>query len=228
MNRLDREMARLTEMLSARQPSLTWRTIQFVDSADVWYAAGTMQVPRRALRSPDDYARRFEDHLRAGYSWINLNAAGVVDGVLVVIVEVPDYLSGAPEDKVAVNPSGTSGQRVKIVDDCSAWPETAAGSWGEARGRPLSPLGLDILRACDEMTSKAIDPAALGRRLVELTSAPDVPAHISEDANAWCRQLEAAGQWYQAGDVRGMGRAEGIAFSVRESARGCERRSDSD
>ncbi len=220
MNRLDREVGRLVERLAAWQPSLTWRTIQFVDATEVWYTEGTMRVPRQALRSPADYGSRFEDHLHAGYSWINLNAAGVVDGVLVVIVEVPDYLSGAPADKVAVNPSGTSGVRVEIADDCSAWPGTAARSWGEARGRSLSPLGLAILRACDEMRSSAINPPILGQRLVDLTSAPDVPSHVTQDAKEWQRQLEAAWQWYQDGDVRGLGRAEGIAFAMREWARG--------
>jgi hypothetical protein len=46
-----------------------------------------------------------EEYL-GGYSWVNLHAAGVVGGTLVVVVEVPARASGAPPSAAAVNLSG--------------------------------------------------------------------------------------------------------------------------
>jgi hypothetical protein len=117
MNGLDREVARLVAVLAEWRPLLTWRIMRFADAADVRYAGHTVRVPRRALCSPEEYADRFEHYLRAGYSWVNLNAAGSVDGVLIVLVEVPENSSGAPADQVVVNLSGPmAGAGVELSD----------------------------------------------------------------------------------------------------------------
>jgi hypothetical protein len=108
MNRLEQEVARLTTAMAHWQPSSSWRTIRFADAVDVRYTPHSVQIPQLALCAPEVYADRFEDHLRAGYSWINLNAVGVVDGVLIVLVELPHRPSGASYDRVAVNLSGPS------------------------------------------------------------------------------------------------------------------------
>lgn len=199
MNRLDREVARLVAALAGWRPLWTWQIIRFADASDVRYAGLTVRVPRRALRSPEEYAVRFEYHLRAGYSWVNLNAAGIVDEALIVLVEVPNYSSGAPADQVAVNLSGPmAGAGLELTDDCNT-----------------SPVADAILRACDEWKAGAIDPAALGGRLVELTSQLDVPAQVRQGAKGWCQQLVAAWEWAESGDIRGLGRAEGIVFALR-------------
>jgi hypothetical protein len=108
MNRLDQEVARLVTATTRWRPSWTWRTIRFAEAADVRPTGHAIEVPQRALCPAEGYADRFEAHLRAGYAWVNLHAAGVVDGVLVVIVEVPNHPSGVPYDRVAVNLSGPS------------------------------------------------------------------------------------------------------------------------
>jgi hypothetical protein len=73
-----------------------------------------------------EYRERFESLLDQGYSWINLNAAGIFDGNLLVVVEFPNYKSGIPRNKVPVIPSGPSlrdgipqcdiGARLKVTE----------------------------------------------------------------------------------------------------------------
>ena len=55
-----------------------------------------------------DYETRFDSHLDAGHSWINMNAAGILDDALLVIIELPRYKNSVPRDKVSVNFSGAA------------------------------------------------------------------------------------------------------------------------
>jgi hypothetical protein len=90
------------------------RKVFFAESSDIKYEAsddvwgGYMRVPRTALRPMDEYRERFESLLGRGYSWINLKAAGIFDGNLLVVIEFPNYKSGIPRNKVSVNLSGPS------------------------------------------------------------------------------------------------------------------------
>jgi len=72
-------------------------------------------IQRSALTTPEDYAPRFDEHLAKGYSWINMNAAGILGDSLLVVIELPSYVSGAPKDKVAVNLSGAAMLNGKTV-----------------------------------------------------------------------------------------------------------------
>ncbi|HJR07849.1 MAG TPA: hypothetical protein VJ842_11350 [Pyrinomonadaceae bacterium] len=48
-------------------------------------------IPRNALIPMEDYADRFDSHLDAGHSWINMSAAGILDDALLIIIELPGY-----------------------------------------------------------------------------------------------------------------------------------------
>lgn len=63
----------------------------------------TSRMPRTMLKTVSEYEQRFEELLDSGYSWINLNGAGILEGSLVVVVEFPRESVGAPRDKVSVN-----------------------------------------------------------------------------------------------------------------------------
>ena len=52
-----------------------------------------------------EYAARFGELLHAGYPWINLHGAGVVDGRLLVGVDFPQP-AGVPAGRTSVNLSG--------------------------------------------------------------------------------------------------------------------------
>lgn len=59
------------------------------------------------LQRADDFAPRFADLVRSGWPWVNLHALGILDGQLVVSVEVP---AAAPTGAhpTSVNMSGFS------------------------------------------------------------------------------------------------------------------------
>jgi hypothetical protein len=64
------------------------------------------RVDAGAVSTPATYARRFEELLGAGYSWINLSCYGILDGVAVIAVELPRSTAGVPKGKTSVNVSG--------------------------------------------------------------------------------------------------------------------------
>lgn len=71
-----------------------WRVVRLVESGAIkWSAIST--IPRGALHSVADYETRFGALLAMGYSWINLSALGVIDGELLVCVELPRDPTGA-------------------------------------------------------------------------------------------------------------------------------------
>jgi hypothetical protein len=73
-----------------------------------------------------DYEDRFDSHLNAGHSWFNMNAAGVLNDALLVIIELPKYKNNVPRNEVSVGFSGPAmaygksqwgaSQRYRIVD----------------------------------------------------------------------------------------------------------------
>jgi hypothetical protein len=211
MKRCERQLARLVAAMAPWQPDWTWREVRLADAANVRYLGNTVQVPQRMLCSIQVYADRFDQHLRAGYSWVNLHAAGIVDGVLVVIVELPNHPSGARDDQVAVNLSGpTVGVRVEVIDD-----------WG--RSMLASAVVDAINQACDKWICEPTDPAARGERLARLTqwlltltTNSEIPRSVANDVEQWCQQLQAASQWWsREGDIRGLGRAEAIIRAMK-------------
>ena len=79
--------------------------MRIVESSDVTYGR-TDDIPRSALKTVESYATRFERLLAAGYSWINLSALGVLDGHLLVCVELPREPVGIPAGRTSINLSG--------------------------------------------------------------------------------------------------------------------------
>jgi hypothetical protein len=201
MSRLDQDIERLLAMLAQAGAHPTCHWIALVEAADVQFAgrAGeTLRIPRQALRRHGVYSSRFDELLRAGYSWINLCAAGLAEGALIVVVELPRAASGAPIDQVSVNLSGSAQNRVELFD-ATLGAATAEG----------------IVQACDEWRAGRIDPSALGQRLIQLAAEPGTGTWILRDTAEWRRQLEAAWQWAQSGNVRGLARIEGLVTAIR-------------
>jgi hypothetical protein len=57
------------------------------------------------LREPGGYEARFEDLMRSGLPWINVSCVGVVDGQLVVGIEIP-RASSARSTRTSLNYAG--------------------------------------------------------------------------------------------------------------------------
>ena len=125
MNELEKHLKRLESYIHGLDDSVSWSRILIVEYENIAHGKPSL-IQRPALFTPEKYEARFDEHLAKGYSWINLNAAGVLDDTLLLVVELPSYFSGAPKDKVAVNLSGATtsngkdiwnaDERYKIVD----------------------------------------------------------------------------------------------------------------
>jgi hypothetical protein len=102
--------------------TLCWSRVLIVEDDDVERANG-LRIRRSALKTPEEYAPYYDALLDAGYPWINMNAFGIVNGALLIVIERPRYTISAPRSKASVNFSGPSTQTgwdltdwVRIVD----------------------------------------------------------------------------------------------------------------
>jgi hypothetical protein len=121
MSDLDLHLARLMTFSQRWTKELSWSRVLFVEEKDIEWKSGRSCIARSALWTHDDYRARFDEHLNAGHGWINMNAAGVLDGSFVVVIELPNYQNTAPRDRVSVNISGP------IID-----PKTHEPRWNAA------------------------------------------------------------------------------------------------
>jgi hypothetical protein len=117
MHCLSFHLDRLYACLARGRPDLHWQGVALADEARTDRDATRLRVPRAALASPEQFAPRFDEYLHRGYSWINLSAAGVVNGTLVVIVELPTQSRGAPPSAISVNLSGPERIQLELVGD---------------------------------------------------------------------------------------------------------------
>ena len=114
MNELERHLNRLESFILEIDDSVSWSRVFIVEYENIAHGKPSL-IQRSALSTPKDYAPRFDEHFAQGYSWINMNAAGILVDTLLVVIELPSYGSGAPKDKVAVNLSGAAMSNGKTV-----------------------------------------------------------------------------------------------------------------
>ena len=107
MNDLERHLNQLISFMKKWGAPSNWSRVLFVEYSSIIHGNPSL-IPRSALIPAEDYALRFDSHLDAGHSWINMNAAGILNDVLLVIIELPTYKNNLPRDKVSVNFSGAN------------------------------------------------------------------------------------------------------------------------
>lgn len=100
---LEAQLDRLFAFFRESFAQVSWRQI-LIAEAKMITDLPSYQIPRAALFTPQQYADRFAELLTQGYSWINLQVAGVFEDTMLIVVEWPQYKSGAP--RPAVNFSG--------------------------------------------------------------------------------------------------------------------------
>lgn len=105
MSTLTEQLDRFQEWLRHLPGCPRFRAIRIVESGQIQYGR-VDTIPSGALATIEAYESRFETLFAAGYSWINLSAAGVADGILLVIVELPRAPAGVPRGRTSVNFSG--------------------------------------------------------------------------------------------------------------------------
>jgi len=65
-----------------------WTGILIVEDSEIVHGART-RIPRSSLLTPDEFSSRFDELVARGYGWINLVGNGLLDGKLLVSVEIP-------------------------------------------------------------------------------------------------------------------------------------------
>jgi len=71
---------------------------------DGWRENQRLQIKKSDLKSIHEYSSTFHEQLNAGYSWINLSILGMYDNILLVVVELPNKISGSR--RTSINFSG--------------------------------------------------------------------------------------------------------------------------
>jgi hypothetical protein len=107
MSDLKRHLNQLISFMKKGGAPSSWSRVFFVEDTSIVHGMPSL-IPRNALIPMADYETRFDSHLDAGHSWINMNAAGILDDALLVIIELPRYKNSVPRDKVSVNFSGAA------------------------------------------------------------------------------------------------------------------------
>lgn len=125
MNDLEKHLSRLISFAKDWGAPSSWSHMLFVEESFITYGMPSL-IPRAALISQENYVERFDSHLGAGHSWINMNAAGILGNALLVVIALPRYKNNVPRDKVSVNFSGppisegkcqwNAAERYKITD----------------------------------------------------------------------------------------------------------------
>jgi hypothetical protein len=80
---LAKQLDRLSGWIKSELGAPSWKEILLVE--------GFLDHSRRiSLKgwTPENYERRFTEHMKAGYSWINLHAMGILRSTLVASIEL--------------------------------------------------------------------------------------------------------------------------------------------
>ena len=107
MNDLEKHLNQLVSFMKEWGAPSSWSRVLFVEDTSIVHGIPYL-IPQSSLIPMSDYAARFDSHLDAGHSWINMSAVGILDDVLLVIIELPGCENNVPSDKVSVNFSGAA------------------------------------------------------------------------------------------------------------------------
>jgi len=84
---------------------LSWSSLLFIEDWAIPHGEVSL-IRRSALATPEEYVAKFEEHLNTGYSWVNMNAAGILEGAFLLVIELPKHSNPLWKNKTSVNFSG--------------------------------------------------------------------------------------------------------------------------
>lgn len=102
---LSNHVAELEEWLRKRDGAPQWDDVKIVLDSDIQHdSVSTIAVD--SINSPTEFSAEFAKLVDRGYRWINLSGLGVLNGALMISVELPRQGEGTPPQHVSVNYSG--------------------------------------------------------------------------------------------------------------------------
>ena len=103
MQGLNDHLKRLDDFL---QDQLKYQGHLFVNYEDISTIGNTSRVPKDKVQTESEFFQTFNLLVTKGFSWINFNGAAVIDGKLLVVIELPRESVGVPSEGVSINLSG--------------------------------------------------------------------------------------------------------------------------
>ncbi len=102
---LEEDILSLIECLSENLTIPKYKSIKIILDEDIDYIGGEVpKIKETSMLSINDYSEVYESLKHEGMSWINLQAAGVYNKILICIVEHPKHTTGSI--KTSINFSG--------------------------------------------------------------------------------------------------------------------------
>ena len=107
MNGLEENIQLLGKWLKTQSNAAEWNSVLIGDESNL-YDEGKLHINKEKLNTLNEYKPTFESLMNKGFSWLNLSAVGVLNGVLIVCVEKPRKSGTVPLGKTSVNFSGSA------------------------------------------------------------------------------------------------------------------------
>lgn len=93
--KLRKSFKRLIDFAKDNGFSQSWDKVYVVEDKSIKRFFNSDQkdeIPKSALNDFSDYEKYFDENLlKQGYSWINLSLLGILNGDLILTVEIPNY-----------------------------------------------------------------------------------------------------------------------------------------
>lgn len=109
---LKKHLHLLTTFFNQSYANVSWENILLVEYKSLVNGV-SYYVNKNDLFSPESYSPRFDWLLEQGHGWLNLQAAGVFQNTLLVVLETPNDSNKRPGNKTAINLSGPYKQQEK-------------------------------------------------------------------------------------------------------------------
>lgn len=93
--KLQKSFKRLIDFVKGNGFSQSWDKVYVVEDNSIkrfFNSDKKDEIPKSALNNFNDYEKYFDENLLIqGYSWINLSLLGVLNGDLILTIEIPTY-----------------------------------------------------------------------------------------------------------------------------------------
>jgi hypothetical protein len=109
---LKKHLQLLTTFFNESYANVSWENILLVEYKSLVNGV-SYHVSKNDLFSPESYSPRFDWLLEQGHSWLNLQAAGIFQNTLLVVLETPNDSNKRPGNMTAINLSGPYRQQDK-------------------------------------------------------------------------------------------------------------------
>jgi hypothetical protein len=116
---LKHDINNLIKWLSENYKLPTYSGVKVVvDSGDNVELDAELRVPinKSELFSLEEYCDEYKRKKRSGYSWVNLNCAGILDKELIIVIEYPKKSSSSTTTSI-----NFSGPNNRVLSDSSEW-----------------------------------------------------------------------------------------------------------